>query len=209
MISERLRSQLISLSGDADTARARPKRRRIRGDHDFNPDLRPKPPFKPAAVLVPLIDRPEGITLLLTRRTDNLADHGGQICFPGGRLEEVDDSPEAAALREAEEEVGLPRQRVELMGRLDTYETRSRYAVVPVVGIVSPPFTLRPDPLEVAEAFEVPLAFILNPSNHEVHCRRMDGTVRFFYVFTFEGRPIWGATAGMLVNLYEALLDQC
>jgi 8-oxo-dGTP pyrophosphatase MutT (NUDIX family) len=207
MISERLRSRLAPSSGDGRVARAQPECRHIRGDHDFNPDLRPKPPFKPAAVLVPLIDRPEGMTLLLTRRTDNLADHGGQICFPGGRLEEADDGPEAAALREAAEEVGLPRQRVELLGRLDTYETRSHYAVTPVVGIVSPspPFALRLDPLEVAEAFEVPLAFILDPGNHEIHCHRMDGTMRFFYVFTFEDRPIWGATAGMLMNLYETL----
>ena len=180
---------------------------RLRGDHDLNPGMGSSgPPFKPAAVLVPLVDRPDGITVLLTQRTDHLPDHPGQISFPGGRIEDHDDGPTAAALRETEEEIGLGRSRIDLIGRLDDYAVRTGYLVTPIVGIVAPPFELVPDPVEVADIFEVPLGFVLDPSNHRRESRVFQGQVRHFYVLPFEDRYIWGATAGMLVNLYDVLV---
>lgn len=160
----------------------------------------------PAAVLVPLVLWPEAPTVLLTQRTDHLYDHAGQISFPGGRLDPGDATPEAAALREAEEEVGLAPDRVELIGRLDTYVIgRTGYEVIPAVGLVRPPVEFRADPFEVAEVFEVPLSFVLNRANHEIHSRVFDGIERSFHVLQFEGRYIWGATAAMLVNLVDVI----
>jgi 8-oxo-dGTP pyrophosphatase MutT (NUDIX family) len=176
-----------------------------RGDHDLNPGMRPEGPLTPAAVLVPLVLRPQGPTILLTQRTDHLHDHAGQISFPGGRIETHDASPEHAALREAEEEVGLDPSRVELIGRLDTYVVRTGFEVTPAVGFVHPPFDIDPDPFEVAEVFEVPLAFVLDRGNHDRQSRRYKGVERFFYVLQFENRYIWGATAAMLVNLVDIL----
>ncbi|MBX6323953.1 MAG: CoA pyrophosphatase, partial [Rhodospirillaceae bacterium] len=176
-----------------------------RGDHDLNPDLRPGRLLTPAAVLVPLIDRPEGMTVLLTRRSDSLPHHAGQISFPGGCIEPHDADAADAALREAEEEVGLPRSAVEIVGRLDTYLTRTGFAVTPVVGIVTPPLTLAPDPVEVAEAFEAPLAFLLDRANHRRDSREYNGGVRHFYAMPWGHHYIWGATAGMLVNLCDVL----
>ena len=166
----------------------------------------PPPPLKPAAVLVPIVEHADALTVLLTKRTDHLADHAGQVSFPGGRIEPEDPDPERAALREAHEEVGLPADRVELVGRLDIYRTRTGFEVVPVVGLVRPPLDdLKPDPYEVAEVFEVPLSFILDPINHELHTRELRGMTRTFYVLPYQGRNIWGATAGMLVNLAQVL----
>ncbi len=176
-----------------------------RGDHDLNPGLRPEGALTPAAVLVPLVDRPDGMTVLLTQRTEHLNDHAGQISFPGGRVEPEDESPEAAALREAEEEIGLPPERVEIVGRLDRYVTRTGFDVTPVVGIVDPPFLVDPDPFEVADVFEVPLSFVLDPRNHQRHSRFYKGARRRFYALPYGDRYIWGATAGMLVNLAEVL----
>jgi 8-oxo-dGTP pyrophosphatase MutT (NUDIX family) len=156
-------------------------------------------------VLVPIVTWPERMTVLLTQRTAHLADHAGQISFPGGRLEPQDSGPEEAALRETEEEVGLPRDQIELIGRLDTYETSTGYEVVPVVGLVRPPYVLLPDPHEVADVFEVPLAFILDPANHHRRSREWQGGTRQFFVLPYEERYIWGATAGMLVNLAQVL----
>ena len=176
-----------------------------RGDHDLNPGM-PKPvELKPAAVLVPIVDRPHGMTILLTQRTDHLHDHAGQISFPGGRAEPTDLDLQATALRETEEEVGLPRERIDLVGQLDIYVTRTGFEVTPVVGIVNPPFPVKPDPFEVADVFEVPLSFIVDPDNHEQDSRIHNGVARQFYVLPYEGRYIWGATAGMLVNLSEVL----
>ncbi|MDH5556233.1 MAG: CoA pyrophosphatase, partial [Alphaproteobacteria bacterium] len=158
-----------------------------------------------AAVLVPLVLRPEGLTVLLTQRTDHLHDHAGQISFPGGRIEDADATPEAAALRETAEEVGLDPSCVELIGRLDTYVVRTGFEVVPAVGFVHPPFAIDPDPFEVAEVFEVPLDFILDRGNHERHSREYKGEQRSFYVMQYEDRYIWGATAAMLVNLVDIL----
>jgi 8-oxo-dGTP pyrophosphatase MutT (NUDIX family) len=177
----------------------------LRGDHMLDRLEPPQPPLKAAAVLVPIVEHDGALTVLLTKRTDHLADHAGQISFPGGRIEPEDADPEHAALREAREEVGLPAEQVELIGRLDTYRTRTGFEVVPVVGLVRPPLVLAPDPYEVAEVFEVPLDFILDPVNHELHSRELRGATRHFYVLPYEGRHIWGATAGMLVNLAQVL----
>ncbi|HEX6978389.1 MAG TPA: CoA pyrophosphatase [Alphaproteobacteria bacterium] len=179
---------------------------RVRGDHDLNPGLTAGKPLVPAAVLVPIIDRPDGLTVLLTRRTDHLHAHAGQISFPGGRVEECDADAIECALREAEEEVGLPPDRTQVIGRLDTYQTRTGFEIVPVVGIVRPPFTLKPDTFEVAEVFEVPLGFVLDPGNHQRHSRRdAYGVERQFWVLPYGDYYIWGATAGILVNLSEVL----
>lgn len=181
-----------------------------RGDHDLNPgwapaDGVPQESLTRAAVLAPLVDRPEGLTVLLTRRTDHLAHHPGQISFPGGRLEPDDGTPEHAALRETEEEIGLHRRHIEILGRLDPYVTRTGFHITPVVALVCPPFELTPDPHEVAEIFEVPLAFLLDPANHQRHSRMHNGKERQFYALPYGDYYIWGATAGMLVNLYDRL----
>ena len=177
-----------------------------RGDHDLNPELYdPSAPLRDAAVLVPIIDRPREPTVLLTRRSHELPDHPGQISFPGGGVDPGDADAEAAALREAREEVGLAPERVTLVGRLDTYVVRTGFSVVPVVGLLHPPFDLRPEAGEVAEIFEVPLAFFLDPGNRELHSRVFRGAERFFYAYPFGDYYIWGATAGMLSNLSEVL----
>lgn len=177
-----------------------------RGDHDLNPGIGPAGRLTPAAVLVPIVDRAEGMTVLMTRRTDHLASHAGQVSFPGGHVEPDDASPEEAALRETEEEVGLARGHVHVLGRLDAYITGTGFEITPVVGVVEPPFELDPDPHEVAEVFEVPLGFLLDPANHQRHSRRFDGKHRFFYAMPYDDHYIWGATAGMVVNLYDLLM---
>jgi 8-oxo-dGTP pyrophosphatase MutT (NUDIX family) len=160
-----------------------------------------------ASVLVPIVDRSPGPTVLFTQRTAHLKNHSGQISFPGGRAEASDGSAERTALRETWEEVGLPEERVELLGRLSDYHTRTGYRITPVVGIVQPPFDLIPDANEVAEVFEVPLAFLLDARNHQRHSREFEGRQRYFFAIPFEGRYIWGATAGMLVNLHRFLIS--
>ncbi len=175
------------------------------GDHDLNPGMEPAGTLTPAAVLVPLVLREDEPMVLLTQRTDHLYDHAGQISFPGGRMDPGDESPEAAALRETGEEVGLPRERIELIGRLDTYIVRTGFEVTPVVGFIHPPFEIDPDPFEVAEVFEVPLSFFMDRGNHERQSREFQGTRRWFYVLRYEDRHIWGATAAMLVNLVDIL----
>jgi 8-oxo-dGTP pyrophosphatase MutT (NUDIX family) len=159
----------------------------------------------PAAVLVGLVDRPDGPALLLTQRTEHLRDHAGQICFPGGRIEADDAGATGAALREAEEEIGLPPERVAVLGELPTYQTITGFRIHPVVGWVSPPFELRPDPFEVAEVFEVPLHFVTDPENHRRQSYRRGSLTRGYYVLPYQGRFIWGATAGILVNLARTL----
>jgi 8-oxo-dGTP pyrophosphatase MutT (NUDIX family) len=176
-----------------------------RGDNDLNPGMMPPSELRAAAVLVPLVNRPEGVSVLLTQRTTHLRHHAGQIAFPGGRVEDSDVDTVAAALRETEEEIGLDRAHIEAVGQLDRYVTRTGFTVTPVVGIVSPPFALTLDPHEVAAAFEVPLAFILDPANRQQQGAEYQGVMRHFYVFAYGQWNIWGATAGMLVNLAEAL----
>jgi 8-oxo-dGTP pyrophosphatase MutT (NUDIX family) len=176
-----------------------------RGDHDLNPGMHPKMPLRMAAVLIGLIDSPDGVSILLTRRTDNLTDHAGQISFPGGRIDPDDPHPEAAALREATEEVALDAGRAMVIGRLDTYVTRTGYEIVPVVALLSPPLSLIPDPSEVAEIFELPLDELMRPGALFLHSQRFDEIERWYYALDWQGRHIWGATAGMLNNLIEIL----
>jgi len=159
----------------------------------------------PASVLVPIVARAEGLTMLLTRRATHLRDHSGQVSFPGGRVAAQDASPEATALREAQEEIGLEPQRVELLGRLSEYHTRTGFRITPVIGVVTPPFELQPDASEVAEIFEAPLAFLLDPANHQRQSREWRGELRWFFAMTYKRHTIWGATAGMLVNLHRYL----
>lgn len=176
-----------------------------RGDQDLNPDMTPRLPLQAAAVLVPLMERAAGTTVLLTLRAAHLSDHAGQVSFPGGRIDPTDADAETAALREAEEEIGLPRSHVQLIGRLDTYVTRTGYEVIPCVGLVTPPLDLHPDPNEVAAVFEVPLSFFRDSRNRRRESRIFQGRERHFYVYPWEDRYIWGATAGMLSNLAEVL----
>lgn len=161
----------------------------------------------PAAVLVPLVDHPEGLTVLLTQRSDSLPDHPGQISFPGGRQEPDDASPAHAALREAREEIGLDAGRVCVLGQLDPYETVSGYRVIPVVGWVSSPITLTPDPLEVAEVFEVPFAHFSEPANFHLRSRVVNGLERPYYEAPYRNYYIWGATAAMLLMLHRTLFE--
>lgn len=178
-------------------------------DYDLTPDSPPgETSLRPAAVLVPIVDRPDGPTVLLTRRTAHLRAHAGQISFPGGRMEPHDESPEDTALRETEEEVGIVRDRVEILGRLDVYRTVTNFAVTPVVGIVAPDFDPTPDPHEVAEVFETPLAFLLDSANHHRHTGWFNGNPRRWWAMPYGDYYIWGATAGMLMNLYERLSDE-
>lgn len=160
-----------------------------------------------AAVLLPLVERPAGLSVLLTRRTEHLSSHAGQVSFPGGRAEELDSSPIETALRETEEEIGLHRRHVEIVGVLPEHVTISAYRVTPVVALVQPPFALRPDPGEVAEIFEVPLAFLMSGANHERRSVALpDGSgKRSFYAMPYQDYFIWGATAAMLRNLYHFL----
>jgi 8-oxo-dGTP pyrophosphatase MutT (NUDIX family) len=158
-----------------------------------------------AAVLVPIIVHPEELTVLFTRRTVHLKAHSGQVSFPGGRAEPSDANPQHTALREAEEEIGLPARRVEVLASLPEYFTRTGFRVTPVVGLVQPPLELVPDSREVDEVFEVPLGFILDPANHQRGTREINGRTAHFYFIEHNGRTIWGATAGMLINLYRIL----
>ena len=158
-----------------------------------------------AAVLVPIVAHRAGLTVLFTQRTTHLKSHSGQVSFPGGRAEPGDASAEFTALREAGEEIGLPEDRVEILARLPDYHTRTGYRVTPVIGVLTPPLELAPDPREVAEVFEVPLKFFLDARNRQRRTREFQGQTVGFYVFEHEGRVIWGATAGMLVNLYRML----
>ena len=159
----------------------------------------------PAAVLVPLVNREGGLTVLFTERSRDLPDHPGQISFPGGRLDPGDRDARNAALREAEEEIALPRARVTLLGELADYDTVTGYRVTPVVGWVEPPFAVRPHALEVADVFEVPLVFLLEPANMQRHFRMLGNRRRDYFAIPFGDRYIWGATAAMLVILDRTL----
>ncbi|HSG94952.1 MAG TPA: CoA pyrophosphatase [Afifellaceae bacterium] len=178
------------------------------GDHRFNPGLEDF--FKnikrqPAAVLVPVIAHRHEVTVLLTERTHDLPSHPGQIAFPGGKVDAGDENVEAAALREAEEEIGLSRSHVEVLGRAPDYLTGSGFHIAPVLGLVSPGAALTLNPGEVADAFEVPLSFLMNPANHHRGSRIWQGVERTFFEMPYQDRYIWGVTAGILRVLYEQL----
>ncbi|MEZ5910013.1 MAG: CoA pyrophosphatase [Hyphomicrobiaceae bacterium] len=182
-----------------------------RGDHDLNPDLATEladAPMRAAAVLVGIVARPT-LTVLLTQRTDHLPTHAGQVSFPGGKVEKSDRNPIETALREAEEEIGLVPSVVEPLGFLDSYRTGTGFHIMPVVALVRPEFTLKLDPTEVADAFEVPFEFLMDPANHRRQSRVWKGRERHYYAMPFGERYIWGATAGMLKNMHERLFGSC
>ena len=185
----------------------RPAKPPFDGDQD-HADRHPAGGRIPAAVLVGLLARPEGPSILLTQRTAHLKDHAGQISLPGGRIEVTDPDAEAAALREAEEEIGLDPARVELLGPLPTYDTITGFRIHPIVGWIEPPIELAPDPFEVADVFELPLAFALNRDNQQQDSYERDGRRRHFYVLRWQERYIWGATAGILVNFARLLTPE-
>ena len=179
-----------------------------RGDHDLNPGMIPPVQNRPAAVLIPIVERDEGLTMLLTKRSEDLPVHPGQVSFPGGRAESRDDGPVDTALRETEEEVGIHRRHIDVVGQLDLYRTRTGFEITPVVGLLTPPFDMRAEPMEVQEIFEVPLAFFLDRGNHERHSREWNNQIRSFYAMPYGDYYIWGATAGMLVNFVDVLLPR-
>ena len=177
-----------------------------RSDYDLNPELRPATPqtLRPAAVLIPIIARTEP-TVLFTRRTDHLSRHAGQVSFPGGRAEADDRSLVETALRETHEEIGITEEYISVAGFLDAHETGTGYAILPVVGVLREGFAVVPEVNEVAEIFEVPLGFLLDPANHELRSAEWQGRKRDFYAFTYNGHYIWGATAAILVNFRNRL----
>ena len=215
-MSERTDSADVAIGDFFDRARRRltlevpaaltdPAAEGARGDLDLNPDVWRRAGVKatkPAAVLVPIIDRGEP-TVLLTLRTAALASHAGQVAFPGGKIEPADESPVAAAMREAREETGLAPTLIEPIGYLDLYLTFSGFRILPTVARVKPDFTLAPNPTEVTETFEVPLKFLMTPANHQRKTRDWNGFARDYYVMPYENRYIWGITAGILRNLYD------
>lgn len=179
----------------------------LRSDDDLNRTLSStfdeEVEQRPAAVLVPLVKREPELTVLLTQRTEHLPTHPGQVAFPGGKIDKTDDGPVAAALRETKEETGVAQDFIEPIGFLDVYQTRTGYRICPVVALVEPGFTAVPEPGEVADIFEVPLGFLMNPANHLRHGRQWKGKKRWFYAMPYGERYIWGATAGMLRNFYD------
>ena len=177
-------------------------------DLRLNPELGPArrdETTRPAAVLVPIIARKPEATILLTERTKHLSSHAGQIAFPGGKMDEGDAAPLDTALREAYEEIGLEADLVRPIGFLDTYQTVTNFRVAPLVAEISPDFMPRLDPAEVADAFEVPLRFLMSSENHHIHSLNYEGRERYYYAMPYGDRYIWGATAGILHNLYEWL----
>jgi 8-oxo-dGTP pyrophosphatase MutT (NUDIX family) len=186
------------------------------GDHTLNPqwntshvmagaDPRLKIKLKPAAVLIPVVDRGDHASVLLTTRNAQMRSHSGQVAFPGGKIDAEDLSPEHAALREANEEIGLDVKQAQTLGRLPQYMTGSGYAITPVLAVVRTPFELRANPDEVADIFEVPLHFLMDPQQHQRESRIFAGHERFFYAIHYQNRNIWGATAGIIRSLYERL----
>ncbi|MCR4265737.1 CoA pyrophosphatase [Nitratireductor sp. ZSWI3] len=178
------------------------------GDHRLNPDMKDlivRPDLRDAAVLIPVVDHARGASVILTQRNANLRSHSGQVAFPGGRIDPEDETPEAAALREANEEIGLDPGAVDVIGRMPDYSTGSGYRIAPVLGIVRPHVSLTINPDEVDAAFEVPLAFLMDPTNHRRESRVWNDRERFYYTMPFGERFIWGVTAGIIRTLYERL----
>jgi 8-oxo-dGTP pyrophosphatase MutT (NUDIX family) len=195
------------LTLDTPAALSDPKITPRRGDHDADPIMRriaEVRPIRPAAVLVAVVEHDDP-TVLLTQRAQHLPDHPGQISFPGGKIEQADKSPLDSALREAQEEIGLDRSFVSVLGYLDLYMTTLGYRIVPVIARVKPGFELVLNPMEVDAAFEVPLAFLMDQNNVQRHSRDWQGMTRHYYAITFGERYIWGVTAGILRNLHERI----
>jgi 8-oxo-dGTP pyrophosphatase MutT (NUDIX family) len=200
---ERLSLEVPAGLADPDTL---PKR----GDHDLDPVLSAIAavrPIKPAAVLIPVVERDEPM-VLLTQRAVHLPDHAGQIAFPGGKIDKGDATPMAAALREADEEIGLADKYIEPIGYLDLYLTTLGYRIVPTLARVRPGFSLALNRSEVDDTFEVPLAFLMEATNHQRHSREWQGMTRTYYAIPFGERYIWGVTAGILRNLYERIYQE-
>ncbi|TGY87592.1 CoA pyrophosphatase [Marinicauda algicola] len=199
---EEIVERLCAVLDPVDARRRKPRR----SDFDLNREDAPAPrKLKPAAVLVPLVRREERLCVIFTRRADHLQAHAGQISFPGGRQNVGRESLAECALRETAEEIGVSPDEVELLGRFDAYATVTGYAVTPFVGLVDPGFELVPDPGEVAEVFETPFDFLMNPRNHRLEEREFRGRLRRYYAMPYQGRYIWGATAGMLKALSDRL----
>ncbi len=178
------------------------------GDHRLNPDLRDlivREGLRDAAVLIPVVDRREGASVILTKRTEKLRSHSGQVAFPGGRIDPTDPTPEYAALRETEEEIGLAPSYIEVVGRMPDYVSGSGFRIAPILSVVRPDFRLSINPDEVDDAFEVPLAFLMDPRNHTRDSRIWQERERYFYTMPFGERHIWGVTAGIIRTLYERL----
>jgi 8-oxo-dGTP pyrophosphatase MutT (NUDIX family) len=204
MFFERARARLAV---DAPPALHDPNAIPDKGDHELNLEMKALwavRPIRPAAVLVPVVDRDEP-TVLLTQRSAHLPQHPGQVSFPGGKIEPTDETPLAAALREAEEEIGLDARYVEPIGYLDLYMTTQGFRIVPSVARIDPDYQITLNPSEVDEAFEVPLEFLMEPANHEKHSRDWEGIKRYYFAMPYEQRKIWGVTAGILRNLYEKI----
>lgn len=180
----------------------------VHGDHSLNPLARAsivRDGLRPAAVLVPVVDRPGGATMLLTKRTETLKSHPGQVAFPGGRVDPEDASIEAAAMREADEEIGLKAEFIEVVGRLSDYYSGSGFKITPVLSVVRPGFVLTINPDEVEEAFEVPLAFLMDAANHQTDSRIWGDIKRSFYTMPYGEKYIWGVTAGIIRAVHDRL----
>lgn len=178
------------------------------GDHRLNPDMRDlivRDGLRDAAVLIPVVDRGDEASVILTKRTEKLRSHSGQIAFPGGRLDATDPTPEYAALRETEEEIGLSPRFIEVVGRMPDYVSSSGFRIAPILSVVRPDFRLTINPDEVDDAFEVPLSFLMDPANHTRDSRIWQEKERYFYTMPFGERYIWGVTAGIIRTLYERL----
>ncbi len=216
MMQSKSASQAMSASPDGFSAsdfaervrRWQPDDHGVTGDHLLNPDVAEfmvRAKMRDAAVLVPVVDRGRDATLLLTRRADTLRKHSGQIAFPGGAIDAEDGTAEQAALREAHEEIGLAAERAEIIGHMPHYLTGSGFSITPVLAVVNTPLDLRLNPDEVADIFEVPLSFLMNPANHRRESRLFNGKERFYYAMPYQERFIWGITAGIIRGLYERL----
>ncbi len=179
------------------------------GDHVLNTDISDAPRLveniRPAAVLVPIVKYRQELNILLTLRSDHLPSHAGQVAFPGGKVEQNDITPVDTALRETEEEVGIDRSHVEILGSLDSYQTASGFRILPIVGMINEGYSYKIDTNEVADIFEVPLDFLMSPDNHKKESMVWKNKERFFYSMPWQDRYIWGATAGIIRNLYERL----
>ena len=199
--SQRLRARLHSQP---------PNERRRRSDFDLNPDMtrtRAIEQLTAAAVLVPLVVRHGEYHVILTVRANHLPSHAGQVSFPGGKVDPRDADLASTALRETQEEIGLHREQIRLLGYLDLYETRTGYSILPVVGEVVANFELKLAREEVEAAFEVPVSFLMNPENHQRHQVKVRGALRNYYAMPYEGQYIWGATAGIIKAMYDLLYD--